>query len=210
MILTILYIALSIIAFILFLSLALLYIPIDVGIEYIVKEKKKQLYIRVKLFNILPLKFPIKGKESKKQKQAEDKEFDLKNFLKFASNTHHIYQEIKCDIKEIASDIKEKTTVKEVDFDVYFGTGNAAKTGIMTGAVNGGAHLLLTVINEIFGIKKYYVNVTPCFEKKFFNIYFKSILNLRLVNIIIIINKIVKLINKFKEKTITNKEKAVL
>ena len=212
MILTILYVILCIIALILIFSFALLYVPMDVGVEYIVKGEEKKLFLRFKLFKILPLKIPLKEKEEKKQKKeiSPKKKFKLKDFLHFASSVAHTYEEIKEDIKEIVSDIKEKATFKEVELDVYFGTENAAKTGIMTGAVSGGAHLLLAVINRVFGVEKFHVDVTPCFEKKFFNVYFKSILNVRLVNIIIIINKIIFVINKFKENTITNKEKAVL
>ena len=80
----------------------------------------------------------------------------------------------------------------------------------MTGAAWTTTSLLAKLTDEIFGIDNININVIPTFNGKCFNIYLKSILRLRLVNIIFILSKILKIINLFKNKISTNKEKAVL
>ena len=113
-------------------------------------------------------------------------------------------------IKEILSEITKKVSFQEVIFDVDFGTGNAASTGIMTGAVWSATDIFVCILDRIFGVEKFTVNVNPHFDKKCFNGKFKSILKLRLVNIMIILRKIKLVVNIFKEHININEEKAVL
>jgi len=209
--LSILTVILCILTVIILLVLALCFIPMDIGVEYIARQNQKKSYFRIKLFKIIPIKLKMKQDGQMVQKIIEEYgDVDLEKFLKFTSDVAHTFKYIKADLKDLVCDIVRKVSFAEILFDVNFGTGNAAKTGIMTGTVWSGAAVLVRVIDEIFGVKKFSLNVSPCFEKRCFDVHFKGILRLRLVNIMIIIYKIGQIVYKFKEKSTINKEKAVL
>ena len=109
------------------------------------------------------------------------------------------YKESKDIIKEILKGTKDKIAFYELIFNVDFGTGNAASTGIMTGAVWSATDIFVCIIDRIFGVEKFKVNVNPQFDKKYFSGQFKSILKFRLVNIISILKKIFRVIEIFNE-----------
>lgn len=208
----IIYIILCVLTLIFLFLLSTLFFPIDAGIEYILKDNISYAYLRVKYLNIIPLKIPLNRKARKKQegKEAEETEKekqDVNSYLALVKDIKETYNVTKAEIKDIAGEIKKEVNFKEVYFDVVFDTGNAAKTGIMTGAVWTASTLLIKILDEIFGVGKVFVNVTPYFNGKCFNIHIKSILRLKLVNIIIIVLRILKIINLFKETINKNKEK---
>ena len=208
----IIYIILCVLIFIFLFLLSSLFLPIDAGIEYILKDNISYVYLRIKYLNFIPLKIPLNRKARKKQagkdvEKTEKEKLDVHNYLSLVKDIKETYNITKDEIKDIAKEIKKEVNFKDVYFDVIFDTGNAAKTGMMTGAVWTGSTLLIKILDEIFGVDKVYVNVTPYFKGKCFNMHIKSILRLKLVNIIIIVLRILKIINIFKETINKNKEK---
>ncbi|MBE7027939.1 MAG: DUF2953 domain-containing protein [Ruminococcaceae bacterium] len=206
--------ALFVILIVFVLSIAaLMFIPVYVGAEYVVKNDVKRGYIIIKIFRVIPFKIWLKTDKKKTKKKEK---MTLQKYIKTASGSMEAYKESKDLIKEILEGITKKVSFEEVIFDVGFGTGNAASTGIMTGAVWSATDIFVCILDRIFGVRKFSVNVTPYFDKKHFSGQFKGILKLRLVNIMIILSKIKLVINIFKEhinkkeKITTNKEKAVL
>lgn len=208
-----LIIFLILIAFVLLIA-ALMFIPVYVGAEYLIKNDVKRGYIILRIFRIIPFKIWLKTDKKKKKKKKE--KMTLEKYIKTASGSMKAYKESKDLIKEILDGVIKKVTFEEVIFDIGFGTGNAASTGIMTGAVWSATDIFVCILDRIFGVRKFSVNVTPYFDRKHFSGQFKGILKLRLVNIMIILSKIRLVINIFKEhinkneEITTNKEKAVL
>ncbi len=198
-------IILCVLILLLFFILSLLFIPIDAGIEYILKDGISRMYLKIVYLKLFKLNIQIKT--DKEEKQHTKKKLDATNYLDFIKKIKEAYCITKDEIKNVFTKASEEITFNEVLFDVVFDTGNAAKTGIMTGAVWTGSTFLIKIIDEIFGVNKVNVNVTPYFSSKCFNIHVKSILRLKLVNIIIIVVKILKIINIFKEKINKNEEK---
>ena len=208
----VLFIILIIIAVLLILCGALIFIPAYIGIEYIIGSGENKAYIHIKLFKFIPLKIRLKT-EKKKSEKPENKEkkkekLSVQKYIATAKKTMEAYNKSKNEIFEILGDITKKVSFSELVFLIEFGTGNAASTGIMTGAVWSATDIFVSIIDRIFGVEKFNVNVTPYFDKKVFKGKFKSILKLRLWNIISILRKIMKVINTFND--IINNEKAVL
>lgn len=200
-----------IIAVLLILVSALIFVPVYAGAEYLIKNDVKKAYIIIRIFRIIPFRIWV-NKENKKEQKEKTKpkeKMSVEKYIKTASGAMEAYKESKDLIKEVLEGIIEKVSVSEVIFDVDFGTGNAASTGILTGAVWSATDIFVCILDRIFGVEKFKVNVNPHFDKKCFSGQFKSILKLRLVNIIIILRKIKIVVNIFKEH-IKNEEKAVL
>ncbi len=185
---------LLILAIILLFIMALLFIPAYVGIEYTIKDNTKKAFIILRIFKVIPIKIILKKNIKKKKKKIT-----LEKYIETAAHAMDAYKESKDLIKEVLKGTKEKITFYELVFDVDFGTGNAASTGIMTGAVWSATDIFVCIIDRIFGVKKFKVNVNPQFDKKCFSGQFKSILKFRLVNIIIILNKILRVFKIFNE-----------
>lgn len=200
-----------IVALILVLS-AFIFVPVYMGIEYIFGNGENNAYIHIKLFGFIPVKIRLKTEKKKKEKpeknEKKKEKLSVKKYIDTAKKTMEAYNRSKDEIAEIIGDITKKVSFSEIVFLVDFGTGNAASTGIMTGAVWSATDIFVCVIDRIFGVEKFNVNVTPFFDKKVFKGKFKSILKLRLWNIMSILRKIMKVINIFKE--LINNEKAVL
>jgi len=197
--------ALFVILIVFVLSIAaLMFIPVYVGAEYVVKNDVKRGYIIIKIFRVIPFKIWLKTDKKKTKKKEK---MTLQKYIKTASGSMEAYKESKDLIKEILEGITKKVSFEEVIFDVGFGTGNAASTGIMTGAVWSATDIFVCILDRIFGVRKFSVNVTPYFDKKHFSGQFKGILKLRLVNIMIILSKIKLVINIFKEHINKSEEK---
>lgn len=216
-ILTVIWVIASILLIIIAVLILVLFIPTDAGIEFLMKDNTKKMYLHLRLFNIISLKIPLLLKNKTKMKKEKDeassdnkKKLGIKDYINLAKSIKEAYNENREEIKDIANDFKKEVTFKEVTFEVLFSTGNAASTGIMTGAVWTTTSFLAKLADEIFGIGSINLNVIPTFNEKCFNIYLKSILRLKVVNIIFILSKILKIINIFKNIISTNKEKAVL
>lgn len=214
---TVILVIASILLIIIALLMLVLFIPTDAGIEFLMKDNSKKMYLHLKLFKIISLKIPLLLKNKTKKKNEKDKTCDnnkkklgIKDYTNLAKSIKEVYNENRDEIKNIANDLKKEVTFKEVTFEVLFSTGNAASTGIMTGATWATTSFLAKLTDEIFGIGNININVIPTFNEKCFNIYLKSILRLKVVNIIFILSKILKIVNIFKNKISTNKEKAVL
>ena len=198
----------AITALILILIFALLFLKIQAGIEYLHSGKEQKLIVHLCILGIpIKIRIPLnKKKKAKKEiKKSENKKQSKKRltfsrFKKICSGIYSAYSESKNDIKEVLSDLRQKIEFKTVDFKVHFGLSDAAKTGIATGAVWTSSSCLVSVINQMFGIRKIDLDVVPDFNRECFNLYIKSILILRPVHIISIGLKALKIVNLFIER----------
>ena len=187
---------------------ALLFFKMQAGIEYLHSGKAQKLIVHLRLLGIpIKIRIPLNDKKKAKQevKKTENntqskKRLTFSRFKNICSGIYSAYSESKNDIKEVLSDLRQKIEFKTVDFKVHFGLSDAAKTGIATGAAWTSSSCLVSVINQMFGIKKIDLNVTPDFNRECFNLYIKSILILRPVHIISIGLKALKIVNLFIER----------
>lgn len=203
----------AIIAAVLLLLIALvLLLPAYVGIEYEYREGRQKLLVHMRLLGIpIKIRVPIgeAQKKQKKKKAAEKdtateteakKKFTFSRFREIAGGIRDAYQESKEDIRLTLAQIRKKTELESVAFHLGFGLSDAAKTGIATGAAWTSSSCLLSVVNQMVGIKTVDLRISPDFTRETFSIYIKSILKLRPVHIISIGIKIIKIVNLFIEK----------
>ena len=193
--------------FLLFIALVI-FLPLEAGVEYLISGKNQKLLIHVQLLKIpLTFKIPL-GKDKKKKANKSDKKaidkpkkkMTLSVFCDKVRALKEAYGESKNDIKGILSDIRKRIEFKKIDFSMHFGLSDAAKTGIATGAAWASSSCLVSIINQMFGVRDAALDVNPDFNREFFNLRIKSILVLRPVHIIIIGIKILKIVNLFIEK----------
>lgn len=204
----------AIIAGILLIILALLLcLPALAGLEYMYNDGRQKLTLHIRCLGI-PIRIPIptgeeKGEKREKKKRGEPKgetankakkENPLSRFSVIANGIREAYGETKDDIGSVLAEIRKKTEFETIVFRLVFGLSDAAKTGIATGAAWASASCVLSVLNQMFGIRSIDLDVSPDFNHECFRLYVKSILRLRPVHIISISIKIIKIVNLFIEK----------
>lgn len=185
---------------------ALLLVPMQFGVHVLKTTTKNKLYIYVSLFGML-IRIPIHTKtEPKKEKKKKDKKTKKENALTFQLFRKNVdaFGELlevsKNELLEMLSYVRKHLSCKEVDFRIAFGTGDAAKTGITTGAVWTSGTLLLKLIDSLIGIQNIHMDVYPDFEYKRFEISFKTILIMRPIHFIMIYKRVSETIKFIKAK----------
>ena len=204
----------AIIAGILLIILALLLcLPALAGLEYMYNDGRQKLTLHIRCLGI-PIRIPIptgeeKGEKREKKKRGEPKgetankakkENPLSRFSAIANGIRAAYAETKDDISSVLAEIRKKTEFETIVFRLGFGLSDAAKTGIATGAAWASASCVLSVLNQMFGIRSIDLDVSPDFNRECFRLQIKSILRLRPVHIISISIRIIKIVNLFIEK----------
>ena len=197
-------VALFIIFALILLLGAFLITPLQFGLEIIKTAHKNKTLLYLNFFGI-PIKIPLKAtaknkNENQKLKQKKESPLSFENFKENFSDFKEMYQTSKEELKEMLSYTRCHLSVERVDFEIRFGFDNAATTGISTGAIWGMGSFILKVIDTLLGIKKINMQVNPDFNNKIFEIYSKTILIMRPIHFIIILNKIVKTYMYIKNK----------
>lgn len=80
--------------------------------------------------------------------------------------------------------VRKKIAVENLDFSIRFGLGDAAQTGIATGAVWGAIYNIFSFIDSLVIVKSHNFNVTPVFECSGIAYKFNAKIQCRIVNII--------------------------
>lgn len=204
----------AIIAGILLIILALLLcLPALAGLEYMYSDGRQKLTLHVRCLGI-PIRIPIptgeddaegqrkkkRGKPKKESAKSTEKANPFSRFSAIANGIRKAYAEAKDDIASALAEIRKKTEFETIVFRLGFGLSDAAKTGIATGAAWASASCILSVLNQMFGIRSIDLDVSPDFNRECFRLHIKSILRLRPVHIISISIKIIKIVNLFIKK----------
>ncbi len=182
---------------------AFVFFPMKFGIHYHKGAEFEKLYIYASIFGIL-IRFPIntnKDKQKdKKKKKAKETKFSFETFRKNVHYLSDVVKKSKKELSEMLLYVRENLSCKDFDFKISFGTGDAAKTGITTGAVWTTGTLLLKILDELIGIKKKNMEVYPDFTQKKFEIFIKTILIMRPIHFIIVLRKLAHTIRFIKSK----------
>ena len=168
---------------ILVLFLLLLFVPIKVVL------KKDDFYIQVLFFKW--------RKSSKKQEKSQNLPKKKKSRVSYVKKIITFSE----DIKNLAEYISQRCIVFENLFlAIDFGTGDAAHTGMLTGALNGAVYTVLSAIHHNTTLKKWDVKITPDFEREKFDIQYLCIVRVRIIHIISIGIKALGLYRKIKTR----------
>lgn len=186
------------------LFIVFLFLPMQFGIHYIKTASKNKFYIYVSLFGIL-IRIPIHTmKDAKKEKKqitfAKENQLTFHVFRKNVDTFGEVAEIFKNELLEMLSYVRKHITCKELDFRIAFGTGDAAKTGITTGAVWTSGTLLLKILDSLIGIKNMHMDVFPDFQQKRFEISLKTILIMQPFRFIIVYKSIRDTIKFIKTK----------
>lgn len=192
------------------LSCAFLFTDAEFGVEVIKTADKNLIYLRFKILKI-PFKIPLKQKKEKPKKAKEKmpqqtQKLSFKAFRENVSALKEVYGDIKDELSAMLSYTKSHISIKSVDFEIHFGFDNAAATGISTGAIWGMGSFILKVIDTLVGIKKINMKVNPDFNNKIFEIYSKTILIMKPINLIIVLGQVLKTVNYVNTKINNIKE----
>ena len=168
---------------------------------------KKSFHIYVSVFGIL-LRIPIPStrKKSKQSKYAKKTEHSCEHpftFEFFRDNVEKLGEVVRLsgqELKNILSYVRKHLSCKEIDFRIAHGTGDAAQTGIVTGAVWTSGTMLLKLIDTLIGIRKIHMDVFPDFNRKRFEVSVKAIFVMRPIHFLFIYKRIYSAIKFLKTK----------
>lgn len=129
----------------------------------------------------------IKTKKEKTVKPEETKFLSIEQIKKYIENVRFVYSVYGKVYKKVNSYLRRKIVCHELIFKLDFGLGDAAVTGVTTGAVWGTAYNLLSVLHHHMIIKKTDIRITPDFNDQKMEIRFYGIFTVKIVNIIIVL-----------------------
>jgi len=202
-------VAILILLGIILLVVGFLFLPARFGVRYEKTAQKNKIYAYVSVFGIL-IRFPLHNKKDSKEankktravskKRNSGSAFSFEQFQRKIDVLGEVCEVSKDELSSMLSFVKRHLRCHEIDFRIVFGFDDAAKTGITTGAVWTSGTLLLKIIDNFIGIEKINMNVYPDFNQKKFEIYVKTILIMRPIHFIIIVDKVRNTIKFIKNK----------
>ncbi len=121
----------------------------------------------------------VKKKEESKKEPYDDMGFFEKTKLWY--NNFLIFKEV---YKKNSAKIRRTIHATKIHLDLSFGTGDAAKTGILTGAVWTGIYNVVAFISRFIRITEPKINVNPEFNARLCSFTGECIIKARVVNLI--------------------------
>lgn len=150
---------------------------------------------------VFGIKISDSVKTNKKEKaknqifNGEKKENDFKLLDFVLSNKN----EILSDVKEVLGVVRRKIHTEHFEIYLRFGTGDAAKTGILCGEIWSVTGVLFPVLeNSLKFVKTPEITVEPQFDKPCFEFSYKGIYSLRIYRIIPLVLKLLSKYKKYK------------
>ncbi len=179
------YIAIGIIAFLVFLA-ALLLVPARarISLSYLGGVLSYSVHVGLGFLqlNITPMLSKKKPKpQSPPGEEKKEKKFSFEDLKKTLSKG-----------VEVLSYLRKKFTVKLFSLRVRMGLGDAADTGLATGAGYAAIYNILGTIDRFFVLKKHEVVITPVFQGMGFEAEFRGTFQLRILHCLGLIYKIRK------------------
>lgn len=187
-------------------TVALLTAPLKIDVEYRNTKLKitiKCLFIKVTLDENSFSK--TRGKQSSKPKQkVSNKEYSAEKIspIEKLKNLKKSYNEMKDILNDIFELLKDKAEFSGIYVRVKYGTGDAAITGMIYGAIWSFIGSVYGFLCRFFSIKFPKVELEPQFGGKAFEIEAEGIITTRLVHIIIAAIRSLKNILKRKKERI--------
>lgn len=178
------------------------FLPTNFIFEFSKDKRGKNFEVTVRhLFIKIKLK-PPKKKGTPKNPNPQNKGLTRKEKIEKGFT---IFKLVEDDIVDVLCFASEKALkIKEFDFLLNFGTGDAMQTGIITGGAYGVIYNILALFNNYLMVKKCDIKINPDFENRYLSLGAKCILEVRNVHIIIMIFKVLKMYLKINK--ITRKE----
>lgn len=191
-----------------FLLFAVL-LSISVRLELIYENKGEQNAEVTLKYGIITYKIYPNKKNTKKDKETEEKEdkqldkepFSFEKKKEELEKYIRIFGIIKGDVQKVLTYMAKRAVVfDKIEIKSEFGFDDAMKTGIFTGLYNGFVYSVLGVVHHTSKLRDMEVKLNPNFEKKCFNNHFCCILHIKTVHIMIIAFNVLRIYRKIKKE----------
>ncbi len=197
------YLLYAVIALIIVITAFMLFAKIKIIFEY-KKYPGEKLYTDIRVtYGFIKLdklvSKVISKASAKKSFGSEDKEMTIIKKVKAYAKTIRILKTVYSKNRWF---IRKRLLIDPLKFHLKFGFGDAAVTGIMTGAINTMLYSLLSLLDRIGTVKNHYFEVVPVFESRGFACVARGSITLRMINILTIA---VRLYLTYKKTIKTNK-----
>ena len=149
-------------------------------------------------FNLKDLTYKNKSKTDVKKEKNDEKILDkIKNYMKTFKILKEVYSKNKFFIRD-------RLVLEDTKAYVKFGFGDAAVTGIATGAVWSLLYQVLAFISSIGTVKDHDFDVVPVYNERGFCLNVNGIISFRMINIIRVVLKLVRTYRKIVRETNKN------
>jgi hypothetical protein len=201
--------------FIILLYIFLFIVRIRAAVRY--TRNKKEEWVRISFYtgkgliryeNKIPLVKKENGKEKFKLVKGQDKEMeegakeDEKlgpfDFIKKYNSVRMFLKDHRSLFIDIRDYLNRHNVRVELAIKLKQGTGDAAQTGIVCGLLWSGAGILNSFIAKHLKVKCVKISITPCFNKRIFEVEAGCIFHVRLVHIIVVLIKIYYMKSKIR------------
>jgi len=154
----------------------------------------------------IPLKGSKKKKKGKTETEIKDTELSITDKLKKYYDT---FVHIKNTWSRSKRSVRKRIIAEEINLDISFGTGDAAHTGIATGALWGAVYNVIGFVANFIRVTEPQIHIHPDYEAELLEFDGRCILKLSVANIISIL-LIVYINYCLENKKQTKKEKAAI
>lgn len=130
----------------------------------------------------------------------ESQELTAEGFLEKIEGAKKTFVTVKNVIVEVLEFLGPKVDFREISVKSSFGTGDAAKTGMICGAIWSLSGNVYAFLCRFFRIEYPEISLNPVFDRKFFEIEAYGIIEIRPVHIITAAIRGFKVYDKFKNE----------
>lgn len=149
-------------------------------------------------FNLKDLTYKNKSKTDVKKEKNDEKILNkIKNYMK----TFKILKEVYSTNKFF---VRDRLVLEDTKAYVKFGFGDAAVTGIATGAVWSLLYQILAFLSSIGTVRDHDFDVVPVYNERGFCLNVNGIISFRMINIIRVVLKLVRTYRKIIRETNKN------
>jgi len=149
-------------------------------------------------FNLKDLTYKNKSKTDVKKEKNDEKILDkIKNYIKTFKILKEVYSKNKFFIRD-------RLVLEDTKAYVKFGFGDAAVTGIATGAVWSLLYQILAFLSSVGTVKDHEFDVVPVYNERGFCLNINGIISFRMINIIRVVLKVVRTYRKIIRETNKN------
>lgn len=183
----------------------LLFVPVDIGLDYQLENKTPCLRLQLKIFGIpfsvrLPIKEGEKKSGSKGQQPEEKKNVSPREFIAFSKSLYGAYKSLETECRALLSELRTLLSCRRIYFVIRYGTSNPARTGLLNGAIWTAGTLILKVFDLIFENPEKTLEVYPEFNRSFLSLHMKGTFRLRLFDAVKTALKVLKLVKLIRSK----------
>lgn len=149
-------------------------------------------------FNLKDLTYKNKSKTDVEKEKNDEKILDkIKNYIKTFKILKEVYSKNKFFIRD-------RLVLEDTKAYVKFGFGDAAVTGIATGAVWSLLYQILAFLSSIGTVRDHDFDVVPVYNERGFCLNVNGIISFRMINIIRVVLKLVRTYRKIIRETNKN------